>query len=493
MPTPRAQHDMPIRRTTTFRLTVMLGLAFLCAMCALLGLIYVLTERELVGRTDDMLAFQARALTAVTPVRLAQAVNMAIAASASHLNHFALLDPSGREIVGDFTPPPGLHPAKSVELPPGPGDQPALRLLTVPTGDGRILVIARDISQIADLRRRVLVILLTSGLVAGAVLLLAAIVLSAAPLRRVRTLTELATRIAAGELTLRMPVSKRGDELDVIAATVNAMIEEIARLLDQVKGATDAIAHDLRSPLAKVRDRLEEIRRQVALPPSLGNLEASGGVTADRLASSAAVTPTAQLVEVAIDELDTVLSRFSALLRIAELEATNRQAGFAELDPMALASAVCELFQPLAEDHTIDLLLSGVWGHIIRGDEKLLFEVVSNLVENSIKFIAPGGTVAVSVKADTGATVIIVRDDGPGIPAGERASVLRRYYRGSSAQHRAGSGLGLSLVAEIVHLHGYALQLDDANPGLEVRIIDKLAAQVILQGALERIKNNTTG
>jgi signal transduction histidine kinase len=138
---------------------------------------------------------------------------------------------------------------------------------------------------------------------------------------------------------------------------------------------------------------------------------------------------------------------------------------------MALAAAICELFEPLAEERGIELVLAGTWGHIIRGDEKLLFEAVSNLVENAIKFVSPGGTVSVGVTADGRATVLLVRDDGPGIQPGERASVLRRYYRGSAAQHAAGTGLGLSLVAEIVHLHGYALQLEDANPGLEVRIV----------------------
>jgi signal transduction histidine kinase len=186
----------------------------------------------------------------------------------------------------------------------------------------------------------------------------------------------------------------------------------------------------------------------------------------------------ALLIDTTVEDLDTVLARFGALLRIAELEATNRRAGFADLDPMALASSVCELFQPLAEDRAINLLLSGAWGHVIRGDEKLLFEVLSNLVENAIKFIASGGTVTVGVRADGRDTVLVVSDNGPGIPPGERASVLRRYYRGSSAHHSVGSGLGLSLVAEILHLHGFDLQLDDAKPGLEVRIICKSSAMM---------------
>ncbi len=449
---------MRIHTTTTFRLTAMLGAAFLCAMCALLGLIYVLTERELVGRTDEVLAFQARAFASVPAPRLPLLVRAAILNDASHLGHFALLDAHGHVVVGDFTPPRGLHPSETAEVPPGPGEQRALRLLPLRTGDGGLVVIARDITQIADLRHRMLAILLASGLIASVLLLLAAIVLSAAPLRRVRGLTALATRIATGELTLRMPVSGQNDELDVIATTVNVMIEEIARLLEQVKGATDAIAHDLRSPLAHLRGQLEQIRSHATHDKH----PAPGQATDPALPG---------LIDTALEDLDTVLARFSALLRIAELEATNRQACFAELDPMSLAASVCELFEPLAEERDIKLVLSGAWGHLIHGDEKLLFEVVSNLVENAIKFIAPGGNISVGVIVDRGMIVLVVRDDGPGVPIQERDSVLRRYYRGSSAQHTAGSGLGLSLVAEIVHLHGYVLQLEDANPGLEVRII----------------------
>lgn len=461
IPRPHQPRLMRIRYTTTFRLTGLLGLAFLCAMAALLGLIYVLTDRELVGRTDEVLAFEARAFASVHADRLPQAVRSAINDNFSHLNHFALLDAHGRELVGDFTPPENLRSAHPMDMPVGSGDLPALRLLAVKIGDGRLLVIARDMTQIADLRHRVLTILLTSGVAAVILLAFAAVMLSAAPLRRVRALTALAMRIAAGELSLRMPVTVRGDELDVIATTVNAMIEEIARLLEQVKGATDAVAHDLRSPLAQVRDRLDEIRRMAASPRE------NVAVGEEALAHPAL----AVLANAALDDLDTVLARFSALLRIAELEATNRQACFAHFDAMVLAASICELFEPLAEENGIKLVLTGTWGQIIRGDEKLLFEAVSNLVENSIKFIHPGGQISVGVRVNDNATVLTVRDNGPGIPLGERESVLRRYYRGSSAQHVAGSGLGLSLVAEIVHLHGFALQLEDAHPGLEVRII----------------------
>ena len=463
---------MRLRRMTTFRLTAMLGAVFLCAMCALLSLIYFQTERELVNRTDEVLVHALQALKAAPPDRLPQEVRAAVAANISHLNHYALLDGSGRLQAGDFAPPAGLGPGHSMEFATGQPDTPTLRVLAVRAGHGLLLVVARDITQIADLRHRVITILVTSGLTTSVLVLLAAVWLSAAPLRRVRDLTVFASRIAAGELSLRMPISARGDELDVIAVTVNVMIEEVARLLEQVKGATDAIAHDLRSPLAHVRGQLARIQHQAnMLPQGLGMLE--GGAVAEYAHASSAPPdqPIDSLINAVLGDLDMVLERFNALLRISELEATNRRAGFAPLDPMALAAEVCELFEPLAEEHGLQLLLSGSWGHTIRGDGKLLFEVMSNLLDNAIKFTPSGGIVTVGVSEACGVTVLAVRDDGPGIPLGERANVLRRFHRGAAARQIAGSGLGLNLVAAIVHLHGFLLELTDAGPGLEVRIV----------------------
>jgi signal transduction histidine kinase len=453
---PQAGQLLEIRRTTTFRLTALLGLAFLGAIVGLLGLVYGLTARELTQRTEDALLRQTQGFAAVTADRLVEQVRMATANDTSGLTYVALQDADGRQIAGDFspTPRPDRLPAEFDMI--AANGRP-LRVLATKLSGGRVLLIGRDVAPIGDLRHRALTILVSSGAIAIVLVLVAAILLSIAPLRRTRRLTALATRIGTGDLSLRMPVSPRGDELDHIAATINAMVEEIARLLDQVKGATDAIAHDLRAPLAGLRQRLDAARRQGLAAQSLAEPEtvpsALGGV-----------------LETALDDLDMVLARFNALLRIAELEAANRQAGFDTVDLMTLAASVCELFEPLAEERGVTLQLSGGWGQVIHGDERLLFEAVSNLVENAIKFIDSGSHVIVSVENRGGIAALAVRDDGPGIPFDERAQVLRRFHRGNAVRHVPGSGLGLSLVASIVHLHGFALEMNDANPGLEVRI-----------------------
>ena len=466
-----------VRHTSTFRLTALLGLVFLGAIFVLLWLIYTLTERELVARTDRVLALESRTLAAAPADRLPLRLQQAISANTSALNYLALIDTRGKVIVGDLVPPANLAIGAPRDVPATQALPVPLRLLAVRLANGQRLVVGRDITQIEDLRARVVTILVGSGLAASLSVLLAAILLSVAPLRRIRHLTAIARRISAGELSLRMPVSTRGDELDLVARTINTMMGEIERLLAQVKGATDAIAHDLRAPLGHIRNRLEAIQRQTLTNSGLAPLE---GVAAEALvAPPSGATPNAALSNVlagALDELDVVLARFNAILRISELEATNRRAGFAPLDPMKLVIAVCELFEPLAEERGIRLDMAGSCGQVIEGDERLLFEALSNLVENAIKFVPREGVVTVAVRppasdADKpGGVEIEVRDNGPGIPADERLAVLGRFHRGSGASHIPGSGLGLSLVAALAHLHGFALELRDGDPGLVVRI-----------------------
>ena len=243
-----------------------------------------------------------------------------------------------------------------------------------------------------------------------------------------------------------MPIAGRHDELDLFADTVNAMVEDVARTIAQVKGVTDAIAHDLRTPLTRVRAGLHRIAQDDALPPG----------QRERLVA-------------AVGDLDTVLERFAALLRISELEAGQRRAGFAPVDLGAIAARVGELYEPLAEDGGIALVMDCA-PLSVHGDEKLLFEAVSNLVDNAIKFGREGGRVSVVTGDEGEGWLLDVRDDGPGIAADEREAVLRRFHRGSNAAAAPGSGLGLSVVSAILGLHGLRLELLDAAPGLTARI-----------------------
>ena len=441
-----------VRHTTVFRLTILLGLAFVLTVCALADLIYRLTAHELLARTDQVLRNEVQRLREVPEDRLPDAVRAAMADSTSGLNYFALYSADGKLLIGDM--PINLAARRPSEQPFEPsqstGAPTPIRLIVVRTGSDGKLVLGRDITQIDDLRRRVLEIIAFGAFAAVIVVLAIGTILSVGPLRRIRHVESIAGRIAQGDLSLRMPISRRRDELDSVATTVNAMIDEIERLMQQVKGTTDAIAHDLRSPLVHLRDRF-----QALLPPQETREQPEGF---------------SEQIENAIEQLDMVLARFTALLRISELEASRRKAAFSALDPMTLVSRVCELYEPLAEERQIHLTLSGSFGFIVEGDERLLFEAFSNIVENAIKFIPPGGIIAASVNGDGSSALIEVRDNGPGIPAEERDSVLRRFHRGSAAKKVPGTGLGLSLVAAVLHLHGFTLEMEDAAPGLVVKI-----------------------
>lgn len=438
-----------IRRTVAFRLATGLGAVFTLAALALIAVIFALVETELTARTDQVLANELQRLSALPPPALPPAIGALIANSASGLNYYALTGRDGRVIAGNFTPPPA-HRAGGTgawEVPAGTAAPVPLRLLDRDRGDGTRIAVARDITQIAAMRGTLLAATLGSALAVILIALATGAVLARGPLARVGAVRDIAARIAAGDLALRMPVTGHGDELDLMSGMVNAMLEEIEHLLVEVKGATDAIAHDLRTPLAHVRHRLARL-----VPADAGK------------------TPLVAEVSGALVDVDQVLRRFNALLRISELEASGRRAGFAPLDPMGLLAEIAELFEPLAESRDIRLLLHGSFGQTITGDQTLLLEAVSNLVENALKFTSPGGEVSLALQIETDGVVITVSDNGPGIPAEERSAVMGRFRRGAGAARVAGHGLGLSMVAAIVNLHGFALRLEDGAPGLVVTI-----------------------
>lgn len=444
---PEPLHFRDIRNTSTFRLTLMLGLVFAIGMVALLGLIYTLSARELNARSDRIILLQAQRFRGVPSARLAETVAVEIAHSTSGLNYFALLSPQGRWISGNLDPPRRIAFGHVHDVPAVAGKHGPLRLLAIRAGAGEVVLVGRDIAPIVDLRHRMLKIMTASVVAITFAIFAAGVALSLAPLRRVRDMRRASGEIAAGNLAVRMPILGRGDELDLFAGTVNTMVEEVGHVIAQVKGVTDAVAHDLRTPLTRVRSQLYRTLRHPDILPEL-----------------------AQRIDAAIGDLDTVLDRFAALLRIAELEAGNRHAGFAPVALGPLIASVCDLYEPLAEERGITLTVDRGTTGAVEGDRHLLFEAVGNLVDNAIKFADAGGQVTVRVGRNNRAEWIEVRDDGPGIAPDQHKAVLRRFHRGAGTEAVAGSGLGLSVVAAIAHLHQFTLEFSDAAPGLIVRI-----------------------
>jgi signal transduction histidine kinase len=253
----------------------------------------------------------------------------------------------------------------------------------------------------------------------------------------------------AGQLAERLPISRSQDDFDKLAGIVNTMLDEIERLMCEVKGVGDAIAHDLRTPLGRLRGRLERARD-----------DTSGSADALR-----------REIDEAIAQLDDVVNTMQALLRIGEIERGRRRAAFATLDIAETAREVGELFAPLAEDKNVALTVLAVDSCPVIGDRELLFEALTNLVDNAIKFAPGDGHVQIDVARTTSGVTVSVNDDGPGIPPDERDAVLRLFYRSDRSRHTRGTGLGLSLVAAIVQLHGFQLAIETGSGNRGCRIV----------------------
>ncbi|MBI0476362.1 sensor histidine kinase [Sphingomonas sp. MA1305] len=254
--------------------------------------------------------------------------------------------------------------------------------------------------------------------------------------RQVDTVRQLTARIVTGALDERLPVARRPDSFGLLAVHINAMLDRLQSLIIDVRGVGDDIAHQLRTPLTRLRARIER-----------GMREAQGAAEFQ------------QVAEAALAEIDQLLGIVAALLRIRELEDHARRSRFAPVDLARIAADACDLYHPTAEDRGITLVCEIEEGVVIEGDASLLIEALANLIDNAIKFGPPASRVVVSLRHTAGTIRIAVADEGPGIPPSDHDLVTQRFYRG---RHECGGvGLGLSLVKAIAEMHGFALRFAD--------------------------------
>ena len=308
------------------------------------------------------------------------------------------------------------------------------------------LLVGRDVQErreIAQLVRRSLIwaLVLTLGLgLAGGVLT------SRNMLRRVDAINTATNDIMAGDLGRRLPVTGVGDELDRLAANLNGMLDQIERLMSGMRQVTDNLAHDLRSPLARLRSRLELALME---QPSVASYR--------------------EALERTNDDAEDLLSTFNALLLIAQAEAGSIPAtARALVDLGDLARGVADLYEPAAEAKGVAFALEVAGTVLMDGSFHLLSQALANLVDNAVKYTPAGGRVAVAARGSGEDVLLIVADTGPGIPEQDRVRVLDRFVRLDASRHHPGSGLGLSLAKAVVELHGGVLRLEDNLPGLRV-------------------------
>jgi signal transduction histidine kinase len=264
--------------------------------------------------------------------------------------------------------------------------------------------------------------------------------------RRLNAMSGAAEAIINGDFSRRIPVRGSDDDLDRLAATFNRMLDRIAVLMESLRQVSNDVAHDLRTPLTRLRQRLEGSR--------------TANTALERTAAVAG----------ALEEVDAILDTFAALLRIAQIEGGARRAAFRPVDLTALARAVVGDFAPSAEDSGQTLALQASEPVVVEGDPELLTQMLVNLVENALRHAGGLAQVTVRVAAEGPGAVVAVVDDGPGVPPTERARIFDRFYRLERSRSTPGSGLGLALVAAVARLHGGSVALADAAPGLDVRV-----------------------
>ena len=325
-----------------------------------------------------------------------------------------------------------------------PTEPPLLRLTYQVLPNGYHLLLGRRVDDLERLRERI-----TIGLVwaAGLFLILAAaagISTSRRSVARIEAINATSREIIESGLQERIPVRGTGDEWDGLAENLNSMLDRIEDLVESNRQVSDNVAHDLRTPLTRMRGRLERAyNRQL----DLSQYHA--------------------LIGEAIFELDEILRTFSSLLRITEIETRDRTAGFRDLDLTEIAREIVELFDPAAEENGVALQLAASDRVDVVGDRDLLFDAISNLVDNAIKHGGKGdGEVTIAVSHNADGPVLSVADRGPGIPIEEREHVLRRFYRLERSRKSPGNGLGLSLVTAVANLHGARIEMADNSPGL---------------------------
>jgi signal transduction histidine kinase len=447
-----------LHRTTSFRLATLFLAMFGVVSLVLFAYLYIEITGFEMERVDDWLLREQATLTRENPTELIARFNHQSQFDPRRQRPFGLFDAQGKHIAGGF---PGDRPSlpyfnkpfsMRLELPDRkvPG-----RCIAARIPDGRTALLCQNIRELDHFDEELLHVLLSAGILMLLTGLVGAAIIGVGAVRRLDAMTRSIEEIVAGNLSRRLPVHAKQDDIDRLVRVVNGMLDEIERLMHEVKGVCDAIAHDLRTPLTRLMAGLERAQRRAVSEQ-------------DYRAAT----------EDAIVELAGILRTFNALLRISEIESSARHGNFVTVDLAALADDVVEFYEPTAEEKRIvfDYRRTAPGTIEVQGDRNLLFEALANLVENAIKFAPDAGRVSVHLFRDAVGFGVTITDNGPGIAPQERQAVLRRFYRGEASRHTPGNGLGLSLTHAVAGMHGMSIRFNDVPAGCSVTLFGNSAA-----------------
>ncbi len=444
-------------RSSVFRLTLAYGFGFGASALALLTFVYVAAVEYMEQQARETIDADAQGLLEAQALggvgRLIELVETRSVHDPDQASFYLLVDPQGRYVAGNI----GSWP----DEPPQLGDLFRLQLIdrrrrdretrqvlarAVELPSGHRLLVGRDIEdkiRTQQLLRHAIAggtgLMLLLGLAGG-------FALSRWTVGRLEQINRTTRAIMAGHLGRRIELQGGGDEFDELAQNLNAMLERIEELVASMREVTDNVAHDLRTPLNRIRSRIE-----VALLEELDREQAR------------------EILEATMRDADGLISTFNALLSIARAEAGGERRAHVAVDLAELARDVAELYEPLADEKRITLAVEVGEPIHVTGDRELLAQALANLVDNAIKYTPAGGHVAVRTRS-TPQPTLEVADDGPGIPTELRPKALQRFVRLQPDRSTPGNGLGLSLVAAVAKLHGAHLELADNQPGLRVTL-----------------------
>ena len=446
---------LQIFQTTAFRWTLSAAAVVALTIMLMGAFFYWQTVGYFTHRIESGLVLEAQSLASESRRILIIRLDKSLGVDPRRSKAYGLFDADGTRLAGNVNrlpqplPAPDRAAAVTVDWIRQSGRIEPLdvRAVSVPLPDGSTLFLGRAVSDLQEIEEIVTRAMALAVIPAAVLALVGGALVSIGTLRRVDAVRRACSLIMEGQFHRRLPVRRNRDEFDRLSEMVNRMLDEIERLLIEVKGAGDAIAHDLRTPLTRLRARLDR-----ALDPEARH------------------TPVPELLQKSVADVDQLLNSVTAILRIAEVEQSRRQSGFGPVDLDDVVDAISELYLPIAEEKAIAFVTLrpaspyGGTAHramaaSIRGDGDLVFEAVANLVDNALKFTPAGGRVGIELLREDRGPIIRVWDSGPGIPPGESVAVMRRFYRLDRSRNLPGTGLGLSLVAAIVRLHGFGLTI----------------------------------
>jgi signal transduction histidine kinase len=441
-------------RSNTFRWALAVAGMLTLLVIVLFGFIYWKTDDYLVARSDTAVATQLNFIAGLPSERQLEAIDQDLKQDARGVHYAGLFGADGRKIAGNLVRfPPGLKMNDSVQgisvvrMLAVAAETRVIRAIARRMPNGEVLVIGRDVDEAREISHVVGLALALGLLPALCLCLLAGAWLSMRAQKRVEEVNQRVQRIIAGDLRERLPHRDVDEPFSKLAAIVNGMLDEMETMIRALAGVGNDIAHDLRTPLTRARLTLERGR--------------TNATTLEQLHT---------VVDKAIGNIDQSLTIITALLRLAEIENSRRSAAFGNVLLHEMLREVCDIYEPIAENKNIDLRVEVRHRLSVRGDRDLLLEAVANLVDNAIKFTPEGGKVAIELLRGDHETIVRVADTGSGINEQERDAVLRRFYRSDKIRNTPGVGLGLSLVAAIVKLHGFRLAIH-SGPGGRLEII----------------------